>query len=388
MRLLIVLIFTLLFPISLIAQSETPSEQEETASSASGSDSEPKTNTKPALNVYLNEHWYRDAGSDEIIFWHMDHPSIFAVGDEAFREDEFLNTKVKASLHRSNMLEELPAFLSKKEVFPKVYIITGHLTRQNIRDFISAVKNASYDSVVKQKKDVWNYYWSEGSFLVVSHYGFASKNAFQQELWLDESQFGKKIHAGNMLAIKVQMDKERSVDLMVYFSTTFNFYHLREMQKLNSGMPELTRHPAVAGLEQALNLAREKGYGIKAPLVVAGSTNIPLFPKANNGFLDHLQSNLHLHTASHNKQSAVVGNFNAENNTASSYWLGMTGGPDYLFNDSMSELIDWVATSGSTGLQQPHLTMKTIEFESLCRYSMPIQKTCGKGYSLGRQVAS
>ncbi|WP_062270724.1 hypothetical protein [Endozoicomonas arenosclerae] len=386
MRLFIVLIVTILFPLLAPAQSYTQLEQEETPSSTTDSSSEPPPVKKPAIDVYLNEHWYRDASSDDIIYWHMDHPSIFAVDDEAVREDDYMDRKVKVSLHRSNMLEELPAFLSRKGIFPKVYIITGHLTRQNIRDFVMAVKNASYDSVVSQKKDAWSYYQSEGAFLIVSRYGFPSKKNLLQEVWLDESQFGKKIHAGNMLAISVKTDEVRSIDLMVYFATSFNFNHLREQQKLQADLPDVTRHPVVAGLEQALTLAKEKGYGATSPLVVAGNTNIPLFPEVNNGFLDHMQSNLHLHTATQNKKLPVVGSFNAMNNTISSFWLGLTGGPDYLLNDSMSELIDWIAISGSTGSERPNLKIKAVEFESVCRYSMPIQKTCGKGYSLKRQA--
>ncbi|KEQ16251.1 SRPBCC family protein [Endozoicomonas numazuensis] len=386
MRLFTIMVFTILFPLLALAQPYTQLEQEETSSSATDSSNEPPTVKKPTLDVYLNEHWYKDANTDDIIYWHMDHPSLFAVDDEAFREDDFKDGKVNVSLHRSNMLEELPAFLSRKGIFPKVYIITGHLTHQNIRDFRSAVQNASYDSVVSRKENIWTYYASEGAFLVVSRYGFPSKEALLKEVWLDESLFGKKIHAGNMLAIKVKTDEIRSIDLMVYFSTSFNFSHLREQQKLQADLPDITRHPVVAGLEQALMLAKEKGYGSISPLVVAGNTNIPLFPEVNNGFLDHMQSNLHLHTATWNKKSPVVGSFNTMNNTISSFWLGLTGGPDYLLNDSVSELIDWIAISGSTGLKRPNIKMKAVEFESVCRYSMPIQKICGQGYSLKRQV--
>ena len=374
-----------------VTSSFNESSDDASADEGSCSSDELLQDKKPAVEVHVYDPISQNKYADGLLYWHLSDPKLLAQAKEETREKTWNKKKYPFSVQRSNMLEELPAFLSRKALHPKVYVITGMMTGEDGSRLYAALRMSYFDRLQVegdkwkfQRSRDWQHFWAEsGGMLVLSFYGFPEDvSPDVRAVKVDDVHSGKTVHVGNMMTIRIKLDKKRTANLLVYYTNDFNLAALKR-RGFDVGFPAIERHPAVIGLEQALNRARESFSGSSDPLIVASNINIPLFPCEPNGLASHLDNTLRLDI----RVSPISshGNFNAMKNTLSSYTLETQGHVDYLNVSSTSELLDFVGLDKQYGDSRNKMTMQVVEFTSTCRYSFPVNKTCGPGQKLVRQ---
>lgn len=362
---------------------ENDTDDGTSADSGSGSEGPPVADYKPAVDVHVYEFLAQNKYADGIVYWHLGNPGLLAQPLEAGREKTWNEKKYRFSVHRTNMLEELPAFLSRKALHPKVYVITGIITEQDVVSLMTALQVSYFDRLTAASDGLrfarsrsWKGYRHEsGGVLVLSFYGFPDDvSPLVEGVYVDDPHSGKNVHVGNMMTIRVKLDEQRTTNLLTYFVNDFNLAALKKRVGFDVGQPSVDRHPAVIGLGQALNRARATFGSSRDPLIVTSNINIPLFPAEPNGLACHLDQTLQLDIRV--SPQSCRGNFNTMKNPLASYTLETSGSVDYLHNDSSSELLDFIGLEKQYGDSRNKMTMQVVEFTSAGQFSFPVEKVC------------
>ena len=332
---------------------------------------------KPEVDVYLYEPLLEPRFVDGILYWHLSNPSLLATSGEKSKLRKWNGKTHKFSTHRTNMLEELPAFLSRQKILPKLYVFTGVTTREDVDHFIHALRASSYDTFTEEG-DIWKFehrykwhtYWNEaGQILIVSRHGFIGKN-LTEAVTIDSSYFGQPLHIGNMLAIRVKLDLTRYANVLVYYSNAFNLDVIKK-RGIDPGSVTITGHPSVIGLELALNRARSFFNDTENPLIVTSNLNLPIIPGENGTLSDHLRDTLKVPVKLTLHSSP--GNFDSEQNILSRFTLNHKGSIDFSNPEHSSELVDLVSLDRMhEGFAQYKMTMKVIKFHSTTWFPFPV----------------
>lgn len=316
-----------------------------------------------------------------ILYWSLQYPPYGKILADGDTHQLCINTKIR-------MLTELSAFLSRKNIYPEVYLVTGLYNSDVKDDFINSLKQTTMDSYLLdesgqiepdelEKQDGWHIIWTpEDGLLIASRQPAVAGHYAVYDVAIMEDHLSGPFKAGVFFPVTLNLRYNRTLNILLYDNFIYSASYFANLTELPQAGDSLDAHPIIRGLQQGIRKAQAT-FGKDTPFLVATTLNLPVDQMEIRQYLDQ-----ELGVSLHFSQNPPTHSFNLETNQLARFWFDFYGGIDFADTEesATSALVDMIGLYKGSGQQALSVQMNAIPFRSVKSFkvSLPLEVPDGQ----------